>query len=280
MSWLDRIENQELEIITGDGQVFTPIWKTASRSLETNTSRFDFLEIDGTLIRRGNVSGTIFPFEIHFQGENNIEESTRFLEATKDKRAWTIRHPLYDEILCHPSGINFDDSNRNVTIVTGEWWETIEDIYPDSSIDIKEDVLQAVEETQEIVVENFGTNLGTAESSTIANITENLNTIADKFRQAATTETDLENVENAIGETLSALNSISSSANIFMTRAATLLRTPAKLYESIETRINLLQETYDDLKNAFSGLINRQDKLYFESASTMILAAKAETSVL
>lgn len=280
MSWLDRVTNREIEIITGEGSVFSPIWKNARKVRNHNASRFDFNNIEGSLIKRGDVSGLIIPFEFHFIGENNIEETERFDIASKDKRPWTLKHPLYDEILCHPVSINYDDSSFNVTRVTGELWETLQDTFPDSTIDIQESVLEAVELLTENVSVTYSNNLGTPEATNISTTTSSINTIADNYRAAAVTDIDKQNVENAVSSTLSALNSLSSDARTFMIRAAALARTPARFYASVETRINIIEESYQDLKLAVTGLLSRQNKLFFESLGGSLISAKAEASVL
>ena len=280
MSWLDKITNQTLTIITGDGQEFTPIWRRASKSRETNPTRFEFNDTLGTLVKRSLPSSPIYPFELFFQGENNIEESTRFEQATFDLRPWTIKHPYYDDILCHPSAISIDSSNQNVSIVTGEFWETIADTYPDSTIDVKDEVLKSVDLNTAIVAQNYAAKLGTPESTAIATINATLDAIGNELRAAAVTDLDLENVENALAVTKSSVNNLSSDANTFMTNAANLARTPARFYSNVKTRINTIESSYQNLKLAVTGLLTRQNKLYFESMGSAFNSAKAEASVL
>lgn len=279
MSWLTKVTNQKLTIITGDGSEFTPIWKNATKSRELNASKFEFNNIEGSLVRRGKVSGLIIPFELWFQGEENIEQAEALDEATKDTRPWILRHPLYNEITVHPASINFDDSSQNVTKVTGEFWETIEDIYPDISINPKEDISEKLDNTTETVINDFSDNLGTPNAGLISKITKSLTDISVKLRAAAVTDIDKQNIEDSISKAFEALNTISSDAVVFMTRTAELLRTPARIYDSVQNRLNVIDESYTDLVNAFSGIIYRKDKLYFQAAGAMLMIAKAEASV-
>ena len=280
MSWLSRIQNQPLEIVTGDGSVFYPIWKTAGRSRELNATKFEFDEVEGSLVVRGKVSSAVLPFEIWFQGEDNIEQAAAFDEASKDRRPWTLKHPYYDELLVQPSSLAFNDANQNVTIVTGEFWETIPDTFPDSGTDLKEDVLQSVEQLSEEVSRNYSDALKQPEAGSISTATSVMDTISDTLRAAAVTSEDLEVVEAAIAEAYSALNKISSDANTFMVSTATLARVPARFYADINTRVAVIQANYNDLKLAVNGLLTRQNKLYFESFGASLIGSLAETSVL
>lgn len=280
MSWLDRIKNQELEIITGDGSVFKPIWKTASRSRVLNPSKFEPNNVEGSLVKRGKVSSVVIPFELWFQGENNIEQGDLFDEATKDTRPWTLKHPFYDELLVHPASLNLNNNNFNVTIATGEFWETIEDTFPDSTIDLKEDVLSSIDNLNENVSENYSDKVGVPDADSISTINKTTGLIADIQRAAAKTSEDIENAENAIAEVESALDEITTNANVFMTKTANLARTPSRFYSNIKTRISTITESYNNLKLSVTGLASFQNKLYFEAFGAALIGALAECSVV
>lgn len=280
MSWLNRIQNQQFEIITGDGSIFYPIWKTTSKSRELNATKFEFSNVEGSLVKRGKVSSQVIPFEFWFQGEDHLEQSELFNEATKDIRAWTLKHTYYDELLVQPATINFNNSNQNITIVTGEFWETLPDYLQESTIDLKENVLESIDELEENISENYDNQLGTVEAGSLSTISNTLSNISNTLREAAITADDIEAIETAISEAYSAFNNISEDANVFLIKMASLARTPARFYSNIKTRLFVIQSNYDDLKLAVTGLISRQNKLLFENFASILLGAMAETAVL
>lgn len=280
MSWLSRITNQKLIITTGSGEVFEPIWVKASKSRELNATRFEFNEVEGTLVKRGKVNGLVFPYQLYFQGDNSIEEGERFDQATRDTRPWLMSHPKYEDILVQPASININDDNQNVTIVTGEFWETIEDTYPEAKISVQESILDGVDQTTETSASDYNKELGTPEASSLSTITQTIEDVSQKFRDAAITAADLENVENAISEVNSALDSITTDATTFMRNYAYLARTPARYYNKIINRITLIKSAYDDLKLSVTALLSRQNKQLFESLGSNYIAGLAESAVL
>lgn len=277
MSWIDRINNITLKVITGEGSVFTPLYKNASKSRNMTASVFEFNDIEGSLIRRGKTSSLRFPFEFHFTGADHIDEAKRFDEASKDQRAWTVTHPIYGDILVQPININYDDSSQNDTVVTGDIFETIKDTFPESSIDVKESVLSLVDESISNLGDSFA-EITTPSASLVATLGNTISQTTDSYKLAAVTDIDLQSVQNASNAALTALTNISNDPVTFMNRTAELMRTPARFYARIQDRIRIMNDSYDDLKLAIT--VNVQNKLYFETATGVIVAGIAEASVL
>lgn len=278
MSWIDRINNIKLKITTGDGSEFTPLYKNASFSRNMSASVFNFNETEGSLVRRGKAESMKFPMTLYFQGDDNLDESERFNKATLDSRPMKLTHPIYGDLLVQPINLNFDNSNDNVTIVTGQFFETIPDTYPETSISVKEDVLEAVEKAISLGVENFG--IPNPSAQLISTVSANVTEVSTDFKLAAVTAIDLQAVQNASNEAIRALTNISNEPITFMNRMAELLRTPAKFYTRIQSRIEILQESFNDLKTAIGTNSTNQEKLYFEIAGGVLISAIAEASVL
>lgn len=279
MSWLDRVNNIKLKVTTGDGQEFFPVYKNASRSRNMNASVFNFNDIDGSLIRRGKAESMRYPVEFHFQGENNLEESERFNQASRDVRPWTMTHTIYGDVLVQPINLNFNNSFDNVTVVAGELFETIPDTYPDTAIDVQSQVLEAVE----LSVENFNDSFGDIETVTprlVSTASATLNTLSANFLIAAITDIDLQNAQNKSNDALNAINTLSQDPLNFMQKTAELARIPAKFYARAQDRINVLKEAYYDMKLATNNGSSVQEKLYFESLTGILNVAMCEASVL
>ena len=125
MSWKDNIENIELTIVTGDNEVFKPLYTTSSQDIEFNVSEFNFIELEGTLVTRKKVKSQKIPLNIIFQGDDHIDIAEKFLESSKDPRYWTVTHPIIGEIYGHPASINKINDDLNTVVFNIDFWETI-----------------------------------------------------------------------------------------------------------------------------------------------------------
>lgn len=278
MSWIDRINNIQLKVTTGEGSEFTPIYKGATRNRNMNASVFNFNNIEGSLVKRGYAESMKYPFEFHFQGEDNIDEAERFNKASLDKRPWTLTHPIYGDLLVQPINLSFSNSYQNDTVVSGELYETITDTYPDSSIGVQEQVLETIENIQALASDNF--NIDDIYASLTSSISESMNDISESYQSYSVSDLDLQNVINAFNDAKVAFNNYTQDPVTFMNQLSTLLITPAKFYSSIEDRINVMKESYENLKEIITIDSSKNEKTYFELASCIIISGIAEASVI
>lgn len=258
MSWLDRINNIPLEITTGDGKIYKPVFKTATDSTNTNEAVFEFINKNGALVKRGKIGVKQYEVELHFLGEEAIDIANNFEESAKDQRPWTVSHPYYDNIIVHPSTLNFNRSSLNDVIFSSTLYETISDTAPEETTDIQEDVLESVDELAEQSVDNA------TETDTVTT-----QTIIDKFLDAAPTEEDYNNVLTAGNE---ALNNVNDAA-AFMRSISNLTRVPAKFYATVRTRFNTLEDAFDELATIFTSKQN-----YHENIGANFIGALCEAA--
>jgi hypothetical protein len=125
MSWIDRVNNVDFTIVTGDGKGYLPKWEDPSKYIEFNIAEFVFRGIDGSLVRRGNPRGRQYNIDISFDGVNHLDTANQFDESSKDPRPWNVKHPLYGAILVQPANLKFDNRKPNVTKITGLLIETL-----------------------------------------------------------------------------------------------------------------------------------------------------------
>src|SRR5690606_25124377 len=184
MSWVDKIQDP-FTISTGSGRTFTFAWRNASRQVEFNYVEFEFPNLPGTLVQRGEVKGTRYPIEIYFQGEDHLDEAERFRAAASDKRPWTISHPFYGTITAHPISLNFDNTQLNVTKITGTLLETITQDNPKSVIIPADKIKFNHEELKTTFGISFVTDIpspGTTEkNSLIDNVSEAYNQVKNRI---------------------------------------------------------------------------------------------------
>lgn len=278
MSWIDRLNNIVLTVTTGEGSTFTPLFKNASRSRNMNASKFNFNNVQGSLVKRGEAESMAYPFEFHFTGEDHIDESERFNQASLDNRPWRLTHPNYGDVVVQPITLNFNDNNQNDTVVTGELFETIEDSFADSDIDVMEDVLKAVENSIDAQVEAF--NIEQPSAVLVNTSTEVVENNAELNKARAITDIDLATVQNASNAAINSINNLTNDPVTFMRRTAELARTPSKFYSRIQDRITVLNEAYTELKTSIGLNSSNQEKLLFETTGGVIVSAIAEASII
>ena len=85
MSWKEDIQKR-LEVFTGDGKTFYPLWKNAIKEVEYNIAAFDFPNLEGTLVKRKKQLGRRFRIEFYFVGDDHLTEAEAFEASAKDER--------------------------------------------------------------------------------------------------------------------------------------------------------------------------------------------------
>ena len=272
MNWKDRLTDIEFTITTGDGKVFTPLWKNGEKSIDFNTSNFDFINLEGSLVTRKKAKGSKYPLVFWFQGEDNISLSNEFEESAKDNRIWTIEHPFYGTLKGQPLNVSRNDNNYGITEINVEFWESIIVDYPNTNISVTDEVNDRVLAINSVILAAF------VESSnpTISNINtvkNNVTTIASKFKPDSLNYIDYKNIvakavknsDNLVTDTLTAYQSIQE-----------IVVAPANFVDSVNNKLESYINAYNEIK---SGLSNAFSKYYFESQGASIIAGAVKSAI-
>lgn len=288
MSWLDRIENTTFTITTGDGKVFTPLWKSGETNKEYNAAFYEFIDLPGSLIDRRKVKARSFPLVFWFTGADNIDQADDFDQSANDSRAWSVRHPFYGEITGQPVKINRNDNFYNCTEITLEFWETITDKVPYSNVNITDVNEGHVTQMATITPLNYSSkvNLKPADANTVTNNITLLNTrIA-----AMVSDVDYSDYIAAKSEMFATVDNLLTVPETAIGSIYTMITLPAKFALSVNIRMKLLGAIYGDMKalpgvavSSLSDLVNslsvRNNKAYFESTGAGVLMACANALV-
>lgn len=133
MSWIER-EKLNMTITCGDKKTYTPkyVQASVSKNVNYNIARFEFKNVEGSLVKRGTAQGRQYDYEIIFDGTDNIEQANAFEQSAKYVNPgtgfadpWAISHPYYDTLYVQPVSLLFDDTMQNRTIIKGQLIETI-----------------------------------------------------------------------------------------------------------------------------------------------------------
>lgn len=254
MAWDDRIR---------EGAYTPPVSKTrltfdfenVSKTVEKKTAAFEFPDVNGTFIQDNGHSGRRYPLRIFFTGDDHDLEAKSFEDALLETGTGKLEHPFYGTVNVVPFGeIKTRDDLKtaaNQTIMEVTFWDTIGLIYPTVQQDPAADVLNAVDEYNVAVANEFEevTDLDSAvEQATFKNTYQALLNSAQSSLQAiADAQENVQSQFNAI------VDSINQSIDVLVSTPLTLafqtvqmIQSPARALVSIEARLS----AYSDLANS------------------------------
>lgn len=279
MSWVEKIETQLL-IITGDGNTYSPLWKSPMMSVDYNVSEFNFPNLEGTLVSRKKPRGRKYNLDIYFQGEDNIEQAKAFEVSARDSRAWTISHPIYGKVIVQPIGLSIDYTPINVSAITGSMIETITDENPIITTNAYDFVIQSKEIADNAFAVSFSGNSNISsqaltrlttnnEASYLTNIKSITNTVeADEYRNRyneAQTK-----ILNFTQEPLLAMQAV----NNFINYPPTLLTIP------LQVRLSDIYTQLDYLATVAETITDTANKILYENNGGVLIGTLALASVI
>jgi len=272
MSWKDRLDNIKFSITTGDGKTYYPLWKTAEKSKEFNVSSYDFINVEGTFVDRKKARGNKFPLTFYFQGDDNIEQCDKFEESANDNRIWTVVHPFYGSIKGQPTNLKRNDSSFNVTEITVDFWESIDDDYPLARTSRPDTVGVMVAQQNQTSINQLVEN-GKPQTSDISNVKDSVILTSSKHTPDPDSYNDY---TNKIKTAIKTADNLVTDAETALRNVQSVINAPAEFYTSVKEKINSYVESYYVLKSLVNGLF---DKYFFESQASSILAGMCLSAV-
>lgn len=273
MSWENRIENIEFKIITGDGRVFTPLWKTAEKEKEFNTSSFQFINVYGTLVDRKKPQSSKYPLVFYFQGADNIDQADAFEVSADDPRPWKITHPFYGTISGQPLSIKRNDSSLNITEITVPFWESIEADYPAINFGTKDNTRDKQQAIYIYAAESYTNNLIVAPID-IDKQKQSLAEMASETKELQD-NTTYGQFENFLNKGFKAIDNLLEDPLNAIEQIQNFLELPSRYERAIEGRIGSYENIYYRLKDTIRTLA---DKKYFEVIGSSVIASMSVTA--
>lgn len=274
MSWINKIENIKFSIKTGDGKEFFPLWKPGEKSIEYNTSLFDFIDVEKSLVERKKPKSGKYPLTFWFQGDDNIEQAQEFEDSANDNRYWTVTHPFYGIIKGQPLSISRNDANYNVTEITVDFWETIVFEFPKSNLSIQDNTLVR----RDSVMSNSALSYSSKKVQASEDIQKNKQSNALISKSFETIQSDDTNVDyqNALAKAQKSAENLLKNPNQAILDAQALLSGPSFYDVQVLPRVNAYKTAFNTL---FRGFDNVADKLFFESQGATCLANLCNAAV-
>lgn len=274
MSWVSRLE-QQLVIRTGDGLEYEPQWLNAVQDQRYNLNVFNYIDVPGSQVQRNQPRGRRFSIEIYFIGDDTIDVSERFRRSAADRRPWTIFHPFYDELTVQPISLRFDNTQYNITRITGEVLETIPDDFPRQTQDVEEQIALNKEEVDITGADTFGNqvaDLQPSESNLIGDTVDILESNGNTILEDAEDQVTLRNLALTAQREL----------NTILTRPIQTLRAiqatinfPALVAQTVRARVDNLIDSFNRVIQSVTTLSNitRNEKVYGETSGAAIISA-------
>lgn len=285
MSWIDQIKTR-LIITTPDAREYRPDWINAKKKVDFNISKFEFPNVRGSLVYRGEPKGTEYVIELYFQGEDHLQTAKNFQTSANDRRAWKVQHPFYGQLKVQPISLDFDNTDLNISRITGVIIETISQDYPTGKTNPSNYITEKVFQCSQM----FST---TAANSTIIEKVPPANVVSkssNKLRSQLTTfkntvakivqntTSDFQNYFNSFNKAYSSINNLVSQASSVLNFTQAVIIQPALFAQSVKSRFVMLENQFNTLRLNIDGSISNLDKLLYSTnqgsnISAMCLAA-------
>lgn len=266
MTWEENL-NLDFTITTGDGEIYKPLWRGASKEKEFNTSNFEFINVYGTLVDRKQPQGRRFDLVFYFQGSDNLEQCQNFENSCDDPRQWIIKHPYYGEIKGQPLSIKFDDKDLNITEITVPFWESISPDFPFSNFSKKDNTRNQHKQIM-LSMSIAGVTGVEFAPADISNQTEALGVMGAELQNLQTSNT-YSDFQNALNSGLQAIDNLLSEPLNALQTVQNFLDLPATYEQAIKGRVASYENIYFNLKNSIETVA---DKKYYEAMGGTILS--------
>lgn len=282
MSWLDRINNTELLIVTGDGKEYRPLWIESKRNIKYNTTSYDFVGVKGTYVEKKEQSGNEHPILLYFQGDDCIEQANAFEISASDKRPWTFIHPFLDEqINVQPTSLEIDTTDYNVAKVSGTVIETILTKYPEDKVVPNKQISYLKSDNDAIIATTFENNIGTPSAADITTAGSTVSTVEGSYNLLVKESSDVAKLKDLARTASGAAQSIIQTPISYIQQTIALINFPFQLQENITSKIYRLLNSIDDLETLLFGAdeIAESNKIMYESLGGAILTSACENSL-
>ena len=271
MSWIEKFKN-DLIIRTGDGNEFKVLWKNATRGKEFNVSRFEFQEVDGTLVKRFRPKGMEYNIEFYFQGEFHLDEAEAFDRSADDPRAWVLSHPLYKSLIVQPIRLDYENTTMNFTKVTGTVIETITEDRPKAA----NNPVDKISVDKQLMDDTFNAAFANdviPDTSDVAAMATTNKTVYDIGKKKIKLTVDAEEYFNAFRNANVAITNATAEPLAAISSLQTVVNAPARFADTVQNRLSTLKLQFETLRESVHVITLASEKRLFEHSLAANLGA-------
>ena len=268
MSWESDIDNIVFTIITGDGKEWKPKWKNAVKTVDYNSSVFEFINVEGALVLRQKPKGRKFDLEFYFDGENAVNIGNSFEFSARDSRVWKVKHPFYGDFKCQPISLSQDNSFLNVSKFVVPVIETITDAYP-TPAPVFEDEIKA-----QVAVVNEAQAQALEQSKELDKIelAQNVSYLDKVYSKIIKADEDLKTFKGIVSEVVIEISNVASTGLSITRGIQALINYPATIEQTVEARFIALKESISGILDTFTGNKNQFEAVCGSIVTAMQLA--------
>lgn len=269
MSWIEDIQN-DLIITTGDGKKYKPSWINAKKGQDYNVAEFEFPNVEGTLVSRKKPLGRKFPIEFYFQGDDHLNQQKAFERSANVEKTWTLEHPLYGILIVHPISLEYDNSDLNVTKITGVLIETIIQDNPITKIQAKDAIGLLKINLDKTMEESIPPTVYNKDFTFVrAANKKNYNLSVPIIKQP----TQFEQYVYAFNQANSFVNTATASPLLAVRYTIKLISMPANFAVNTKQRIDLFNAQFVSLRQSVRGLLTPSSKSIYQAMGGSILSS-------
>jgi len=267
-------------------------WLNAAKQSTYNIAEFNFKAVDGTLVKRGTPRGVKYNIEIYFDGADHLDTATKFLadsDYSDDNGIappWEIAHPYYGTLFVQPSSLVFDNSQHNVTKITGEVLETIMDNGRAYAVSPPDVIKSQAVITKRQIVDTYSSGVPSMKVSDLQQLANNIN---NTYNSTSALLNGYQADVNKYAQYFYAANAVLNTAiydtNDILQQADNLISAPEQFTDTLVRRLNMLSlqlETYAELVAPLllsTNPVYSLKKLYENNAAITIAAMCVATTV-
>lgn len=265
MNWQNKLSDIKFKITTPGKRDWYPFLITNfEKNIEFNGTQYDYIGRPGSFFVRKQPKGRSFPLEFAFQGADNQSEAELFEQASrKSAAAWTIIHPFYGKIVCHPLSLSMNSSGLNSTVIK---CQVIETTIPSTKLD-KTPAKDKVKNLSLLVNNNANTLLSTStinmhinakdlqravkQTTIIGNIVSNVTKLDSEYKS----------YKKFISVAENELNNYSAITTTYISAIQSAISLPSIVASNIGSRINCIENL---LNSTFNSILGVAKPTYFQ----------------
>jgi prophage DNA circulation protein len=120
-----------IELISPTGRSFSAYWRGGPRNKDKRLGIFDYPGVNGNVVQDLGISSDRYSITIYFEGKDHDLQARDFYNAANETGLWEVNHPVHGFLGLQMISIreaNEPVSSGNITEVTTEWIEPIDEI--------------------------------------------------------------------------------------------------------------------------------------------------------
>lgn len=271
MSWVQKAQTN-IEITTGDGRVYRPLYIIQPKSIDWNFAEFVFPEIKGTLVKRELAKGARHTWDLVFQGDDHLDVALAFERSCDDKRAWRVYHPMWGNLVVQPTKITIDPSGFNTSKINVEVIETITEEFPIVDVDPTDKTIGDVANLQETTAESFAANVD-PDVGDINQIQNDINTVYEIGSASVPSGDQSNEYFNLFNDALTKSINAGSDTLAAASSMIELMYFPSIYVFELRGRLQILFDQFTALGEQLLDLVDPNSKSIYETNAGAIVGA-------